>query len=164
MNTTSKTIAPFVLSALVGFGATLANDADAAYRHYSSTFCYGDAIFSGGRLNNGEADSTFLGCPIIDDSTFSKGQVTHLRVYAYDNSTVDSVDATACATFHNSVGATCGAWVSSGISQVDFVTLSPPTTAWTSAAVGYFPEVRVILPGTDGGRYAKLMGYHVDDL
>lgn len=167
MNTTTRLIAVFTVSAIGSATVALAKKAEAYtnYRRVASAACligpsWGNAslVYGGyGDIeNHGPAESEIdFTCPVIDDQSMPVKNITNLWVdVVQEGAPYFWPSAAACTIDWSDTGGACGRPNNQAANnghdgmQVD-------TSAWTSGK-GFYPIVAVTIPG--GG--SAFMGYN----
>lgn len=102
-------------------------------------------------------------CPVENDTSLTKQNITSTVVYAYDGSTAEKVYAKACGKSLAGTSTSCGSAVNNGANSVTGNTnLSiSDFSAWTGAFNFDLPYLLVSVPKQSGGSTSRVYSFHV---
>lgn len=166
MNGTTKATLAFVAAAATSFGILHASDAHAVswIRHHPtvcalSSFTSTDTVsYNGGQILAAAAGNQTHACQIEDNAEHQHHLMTDLTVHVQDNHAGASISASACVTFHNALGGTCG---TADTSIAGWDVLFPSRTV-LAAQVNHFSYLSVSIPPSTGtpSRFAGYVSYY----
>jgi hypothetical protein len=107
-------------------------------------------VSSPGVSNTSTTTPLYLSCPSFDTSEQPDSQLNEVRIYVYDGSNTDGVQAKACIVFRDGTGNACSSTVQTGNAFVGYAVLTLDATAlaqWDTTDFGY---LNVQVPARSG--------------
>lgn len=161
----------FLASNALGFALAAPSSAAAKWQRISPTHCQVQAFFGyypivgmgaakGLEVDDDTGLPAYLMCNIDDSNTYSKAEVSTLKVHVIDHSSSWNAEVRACRMNYSDTGGACGPSVSTSGSSSGIKVLRPSTSMWGTAGMGY---VWVAIPPKSGSSTSSLVGIYTSD-
>lgn len=147
-----------VAAALFTYGAA----ADAAWTRTHAFDCttFGGSPADAGYAlrNNSTTGEMYVLCAVTDTSWYAKQNISRVNIHGYDGNSSLRAGALACYATYYAAGGACGAQVQSAVGTGQ-MTLSPPTTVWTSSTAAHFGYLWIRVPRWAASGVSYVRGY-----
>jgi len=155
MKLASKYLLLFVASGAVCLSTSIATVAGAWETRTSPFACMtfgGVPVHRGGGIGNDGMTPMEVLCDVRDETGATKQSTTQLHIHGYDDTTVDSVFATACRTSAFFRGGACTPSVATGLGGLGDYQLNLPVAGFW-ATVTDFGYVVISIPPKQGNAF-----------